>query len=74
MDCVLSAMAGLKPKQLNALHSASLFAENKGLEHLKALDLNSKYTPQYESQRETEQKDSCYDTGIFDHGDSLETE
>lgn len=57
----------------NALHSASLFAENKGLEHLKALDLNSKYTSQYESQQETEQKDSCYDAGIFDHGDSLET-
>jgi glycerol-3-phosphate acyltransferase PlsX len=57
----------------NALHSASLFAENKGLEHLKALDLNSKYTPQYEPQQETKQKDSCYNAGIFDHGDSLET-
>lgn len=33
----------------NALYSASVFVENKGLDHLKALDLDSKYTTQDET-------------------------
>jgi len=58
----------------NALHSASLFAENKGLEHLKAIDFNSKDTSQDETQQEANQKNSCYNTGIFNHGDSFESD
>jgi len=58
----------------NALHSASLFVENRGLEHLKAIDLNLKDAPQDETQQETNQKNSCYNAGIFNHRDSFEAD